>query len=444
MTNWTPGDVSLSQILTNNDHLYPEHINELRAAVTGRPSVSVGFTGSGADFICDGTLDNVQIQQAIDSLSAVFGGKIFLKSGTYDIGDDIEITNPNVIISGEGNGTILKLANTINRPVIQIKSTALFPIIENIKIDGNKANNTIPTFGNHGIYSASSDGIYQNITFINCYNGGIWVYHGSRNKIINNSIDGCNIAVRINNSSDHNLVANNSITNNDWGVSIYDGGVGAICSRNKVINNYIYNCLGENPAISLAGISVLNSPYTLVDGNTIKDNYGRGIECFNGSYGTIISNNHISGCGLPSALVDGLIMVGCAGIDTGPDYYLKIINNTVTGCGDNGIWVSGNYYNIISGNHCINNGQNADSRTNGTACGILLNIDTTCSYNLVSNNYCIDNQGTATQQYGIKEWQGEDTEYVSNYYIGNYTKGNTDGGILLVGATCVKANNAEI
>lgn len=439
---WSNGDVSLSQTLTDNDHLYPAHINELRSAISNGPVVTVGM--SDADFICTGTSDDVQIQAAIDSLSAILGGIIFIKPGLYQINDDIVITNPNVTISGVGNGTILKLRDNINRPVIQIKSTALFSIIENIKIDGNKANNTTPTFGNHGIYTNSSDGIYQNITFINCYNGGIWVYKGSRNKILNCSIDSCNIAIRINNSSNYNRILNNSITNNDWGVSIYDGGVGEICVGNKVVNNYIYNCLGENPSISLAGISVLNSPYTLVDGNTILDNYGRGIECFNGSYGTIISNNHVSNCGLPTVLVDGAIYVGMAGIDTGPDFYLKIINNTVTGCGDNGIWVSGNYYNIISGNHCINNGQNADSRTNGTACGILLNIDTTCSYNLVSNNYCIDNQGTATQQYGIREWQGEDTDYVSNYFIGNYTKGNTLGGILTVGATSTKLNNAEI
>jgi len=34
MTNtvWTNGDVSESQTLTNNDHLYPSHINELRVA----------------------------------------------------------------------------------------------------------------------------------------------------------------------------------------------------------------------------------------------------------------------------------------------------------------------------------------------------------------------------------------------------------------------------
>ena len=33
MTNWTPGDVSGSQTLTDADHLYPGHVNELRVAI---------------------------------------------------------------------------------------------------------------------------------------------------------------------------------------------------------------------------------------------------------------------------------------------------------------------------------------------------------------------------------------------------------------------------
>lgn len=456
-TTWTNGDISGSQTLNDLDHLYPVHINEIRVAVntlesstSSLPFVTVGLTGSGCDYICDGTADDVQIQAAIDSLSATLGGGIYIKNGLYDITNDIEITNPNVTIIGSGSGTILKLASTINRPIFQVKSTALSTVIENLKLDGTKSSNTVPDLGNHGIYTASSDGIFQNLTIINCYNGGIWVYQGSKNRILNNNIDGCGyMAIRINNYSHNNLVYGNNITNNTWGISLYDGGVNQPCIGNRVVNNYIYNCTGTDHTLAQSGISILNAPFSFIHGNTIESNYGRGMQLFGGSYSSIISNNNIRNCGLISQPTIEGIMTGCAGIDTGPDSYLQIINNHIQGCGDAGIWVSGNIYNIIQGNYCLNNGQNADSRSRGSGNGITLNFDPDtsykhCSYNLVSNNYCMDLQASATQQYGIKEWMGDTTNYLNNNYIGNYTKGNVSGGILIVGSTCTKYGNTEI
>lgn len=450
MTNWTPGDVSGLQALTDSDHLYPEHINELRDAVDNRPSITVGLIGSGADFICDGLADNVQIQSAVDSLSETLGGKIFIKSGLYQINADIVITNPNVTICGEGNGTILKLGDNINRPIIKIESTSTFSRCENLKIDGNMANNTVaPAAGLSGILSNANDGIFRNLNIINCGSWGIVFYHASRNKILNSSFDSNNYAIRIHNYSHNNLVQGNNITNNVWGISIYDGGVGEDCIGNRVINNYIYNCTGTDHTLAQSGISCNNAPFSFIHGNTIESNYGRGMQLFAGSYSSIISNNNIRNCGLISQPTSEDIMTGCAGIDTGPDSYLQIINNHVQGCGDAGIWVSGNIYNIIQGNYCLNNGQNADSRSRGSANGITLNFDpdTTyehCSYNIISENYCLDLQTTATQQYGIKEWMGDTTNYLNNNYIGNYTKGNVSGGILLIGSTCTKYGNVEI
>lgn len=436
------GDISGSQTLTDLDHLYPAHINELRTAISSGIVVTVGMAN--ADYICTGTADDIQIQAAIDSLSATAGGVVWIKQGTYDITTSIIVTNPNVHIIGEGFGTILRLANSINLPVIRLESTADYAMIEDLKIDGNQDNNTIPGGnGNQGILTSASDGVFQNLTFIECKSAGIWLFQASINKILNCNFDSNWMAVRINNSSNNNLVQGCSITNNSWGVSVYDGGVGQVCTRNQILDNYIYNCTGQEHALSLAGISVLASPYTLVSGNTISDNYGRGIECFAGSYSSIISNNHVTGCGLPTVEVDG-INVGMAGIDTGPDSHLTIANNYVGGNGDAGIWVSGNFYNIIQGNYCINNGQNADSRTNGSANGITMNIDTTCSYNLVIGNYCIDTQLTPTQQYGITEWQGVAGDYLYNNFVGNFTKGNALGGINLVSVTSTKYGNAEI
>jgi hypothetical protein len=73
--------------------------------------VVVGTTYGGGDgigdFVCDGAADDVQIQAAIDSLTA--GGEVFIKKGTYDISATI-ILGLDVKLNGEGYGSLLKLS----------------------------------------------------------------------------------------------------------------------------------------------------------------------------------------------------------------------------------------------------------------------------------------------------------------------------------------------
>ena len=80
MEAWTLGDVSGLEALTDEDHLYPAHINELRAAVRNHPFVTIGRSLP-CDFLCDGTDDNVQIQEAVNYVGALGGGEIRIKKG---------------------------------------------------------------------------------------------------------------------------------------------------------------------------------------------------------------------------------------------------------------------------------------------------------------------------------------------------------------------------
>jgi hypothetical protein len=66
----------------------------------------VGFTQD-CDFICDGTCDNIQIQQAIDSVTS--GGIIILREGSYDLQGKIIISGNNIKIEGQGEASILNL-----------------------------------------------------------------------------------------------------------------------------------------------------------------------------------------------------------------------------------------------------------------------------------------------------------------------------------------------
>jgi len=70
--------------------------------------VTVGFAD--ATYICDGTSDEVQIQQAIDAVVADGGGWVYILPGTYDIRAKLDFSGNNVKLVGAGqNTTILKL-----------------------------------------------------------------------------------------------------------------------------------------------------------------------------------------------------------------------------------------------------------------------------------------------------------------------------------------------
>lgn len=83
-------------------------------------TVTVGKTGSGADYIADGNSDDVEIQAAINSVTSQGGGVIKILKGVYDIRNTIIIPkDPKLRIEGEYitkfgyGGTELKANSTL-------------------------------------------------------------------------------------------------------------------------------------------------------------------------------------------------------------------------------------------------------------------------------------------------------------------------------------------
>src|SRR5690606_21830940 len=66
-----------------------------------------GWTEKDCDYLCDGTNDQVEINNAINALPAS-GGEIVILDGTYNITARINVNKNNVSIRGSGNATILK------------------------------------------------------------------------------------------------------------------------------------------------------------------------------------------------------------------------------------------------------------------------------------------------------------------------------------------------
>ncbi len=72
-------------------------------ASTPAPTGSIGVAGSGAEYICDGTADDVQINAAIAACNADGGGVVTLYPGTYYIASPVTLLS-GVTLAGSGAG----------------------------------------------------------------------------------------------------------------------------------------------------------------------------------------------------------------------------------------------------------------------------------------------------------------------------------------------------
>lgn len=97
---------------------------------------------SQADYVCDGTNDQVEIQAAIDALPTG-GGKVLLSEGTYDI--TALVTLPSyTALEGEGPSTILRANASLGGADFQLITNNTYIgggnthiVVKNLLIDGN-------------------------------------------------------------------------------------------------------------------------------------------------------------------------------------------------------------------------------------------------------------------------------------------------------------------
>uniref|UniRef100_A0A6H1ZFD6 Putative pectate lyase n=1 Tax=viral metagenome TaxID=1070528 RepID=A0A6H1ZFD6_9ZZZZ len=163
---------------------YTDHIKQLGGGNSDRNAFMVSASNAPVYYTtqalrtCDGVADEVQIQAAIDSLPSS-GGKIILSPGQFNITAPIAYTTSNVIIEGQGVGTVLKLVAASNCNIITVDSTGTAGpnstrslAFRNFKIDGNKANQT--TAG-HGIQLRRVYvPVIENVHFYDCFGTGLY------------------------------------------------------------------------------------------------------------------------------------------------------------------------------------------------------------------------------------------------------------------------------
>ena len=398
-----------------------------------------------ADYVCDGTADDVEIQAAIDALPSG-GGKVVLMEGEYSISSSVTPKTKTTLV-GFGRGTVLKLANSVasGRPIIAIHSVNNV-IISSMLLDGNKTNQS--DLGAYLVFegidfSLASECLVTDMYIQNTYADGIDIDGGSDILVTNCHIANCRgSAVHISQLDPQRIMVKNIHSYyNGHGVSrpafdVYNdaGTVGDYCIFDGCISNGDYkgfdigggnynsvvNCKVLDPTtycISVAGGNYHNisncqfmktnnttipvyfkADYSNFINNHVYTSLGPGIS-IEGTSVLLSNNNFITrsttmmtqGGGLQKSLVIGnsIEHIGAMDMGRGIDLSLNSSNNTFIGNYiRKGTWT----IYILSG---CNNNKFTDNYLQSGGAGIVNNNGTNTK---IQNNigYITESSGTAT------------------------------------------------
>lgn len=387
---------------------------------------SSGFTG---DYYTDGANDEIQIQAAIDAVTAT-GGVVFLRKGTYIIQAKIVIKD-NVTLRGEGWGTILSGLGTTNFPIIERIATSGTPsrnwVIEDLKIDGTNVSTAA--------YSTSTKGIFTQYS-VDCRMSNLYVYNTSATGIGTDFMVRCVIENCIVDSCGRQFdggVGSNGIGIGTAGFeeeslsvtnchAINVGNCGIMFEGQVNDNNGKYmhavNCTAQG---CKQGFANLGAKRVAFIGCSAMENTANGFDISEAYTGATADECVIDGCFSEENTLAG---VNIAGANT---RRLTITNSFISSNTTNGIKLTAGSRIIISDNQIhtnarsginftsatvnlnnvsINDNQIFNNGTAGTAAdddGILLTTSASGSISdiQIHDNRLFDNQGTETQDTNI-------------------------------------------
>jgi len=291
-------------------------ISDFASVGSGVPRMIVAASNSrssvGANYICDGTDDEVQILAAVAALPAT-GGEVLLLDGTFDIdSNSIIVTKLNVSIRGSGRSTILRTTTTDLIIAGNDSATVTGFSASNFATDVTGAFHSIKFFKN--IQYSSVDNIY--------IDGG---YHG-----IFLDSGGC----------DYNMIYDCTIRNVSAGGIEIDSPI----SKHIMISNCFVN--GE----MAEGMYICAAEHVSITGCNIGDGPNWGIQFLDGCKYCSAKGNNIT------AEIYGISL----GAVSGTVSHCVVSENIITGCGQNGIDLDYADDCTISGNSILASSQTTD------------------------------------------------------------------------------------
>jgi len=287
-----------------------------------------------ADYVCDGTSDQTEINNAINALPSG-GGKVLLLEGCYYLSNTITITKSNVTLQGQGNGTLLYLTDGSNTNIITVgdnSNSYQKIIIKDLAINGNatgQTSNGRAIFFNRNITRSC----IENVQVDNSERGILLDYSCTYNSIKNCSIyntgrDSNSYGIELDDDSRYNRIENNFIMMSHQGICI------ARSDHNTVIGNISY--YNNNN-----GILIYDAKYNIIKGNVCNDNgiaVGGSAGIFITGSGARIAEDNILignicrgtigtqayGIIIHHGYADRAVVIGnvCTGNTTGAIYYL--------------------------------------------------------------------------------------------------------------------------
>lgn len=412
-----------------------EHIQELQRVLKypiGRAATLVVAASDAsakvkaqADYVCDGTADDVEIQAAIDALPAS-GGKVMLSEGTFNVANTISLKS-NMSLEGNSWATILKQVFDSAVPVLKGLDLSNV-LIRNLAIDGNKTTNLQGLcIQLDGVQMAILDSLYLHdaqqqgidLAGTNRRTQDIYITHCLFKDIDKQGVLGHTSA------ADRIWVVDNVFIAVDT-----DGETAVIHPYND--NNYWH--ILNNRIVGGAGLYAIeighgtsDANYNRVQGNIISDlaasNLG-GIVAWKGQR-TIIKDNVL--INIPAGAR------GAIGLLT--SFSCIIANNLILYSKRHGIHVENSYYNIISGNHIHYSSQELAN----TYSDILLtdNGVTLAQLNTITSNLCVSLTATKSK-YGIRE---DVATCAYNLILGNIVRNHGTAEISTQAATTVVRGN---
>lgn len=224
------------------------------------------------------------IQKAINQLPAE-GGEITLPAGTYNCSKPIILDRNNLTLRGAGPGTLLRLADHTNAPVIVMGLTENIPSrdtrhvrVMDLMIDGNRANQTAECMGgpcsdqfplrNNGVsIRRCVDCVVQSVIVFGAMSGGLVTELGCRRLTIrdytsyDNEFDG--------------LAGYETEDSTFSGIHLYGNKAAGISTDIKFNNNKFYDVtIADNKTVGIFMRDSLDNSFTNLH---IRDSVQHGI-----------------------------------------------------------------------------------------------------------------------------------------------------------------------
>jgi hypothetical protein len=314
---------SAQKNLSEREQDFEDLIDSLGSITVAASDASNSSKGK-ADYVCDGTADDVEINAAIDALPSG-GGKVLLSEGTFNITSQI-IMYDDQTLEGMGTSTILFLVAGSNVGLIRneywgVVSSNYRIAIRNLVIDGNKDNNA--SVANDGAVSIRSivDVWIENV-WVKDFRGfaGIYVSPGAvaddtRDHIINCHVQGCSgtgsygNGIYLTGASHHGRIIGCTVDAVD-GYGIF--------TEDNAADISIIGCSVKD--VGKDGIHVNKGVNVLISGCTIDGSTQNGIET-----SSTLEGLTISGCAIQNSTLAGISL----NADVGDQVDIAIYGNTI-------------------------------------------------------------------------------------------------------------------